>query len=46
MMHLGDKYNLIGDNPTERLVALEVMAQAYDALFHFSGLFQTNIKTT
>ncbi len=44
MMHLGEKHGLIGDNHKEKLAAMEVMAHAYDALFHFSGLFQTNIK--
>ncbi|MFT7221955.1 MAG: glutathione S-transferase [Candidatus Azotimanducaceae bacterium] len=44
MMYLGEQHDLIGDNPVEKLMAMEVMAHAYDALFHFSGLFQTNIK--
>jgi len=44
MIHLGEKHDLIGDNHKEKLAAMEVMAHAYDALFHFSGLFQTNIK--
>jgi glutathione S-transferase len=44
MMYLGEQHDLIGDNPAEKLMAMEVMAHAYDALFHFSGLFQTNIK--
>ena len=44
MMYLGEKHNLIGDDLKEKLAAMEVMAHAYDALFHFSGLMQTNIR--
>jgi glutathione S-transferase len=44
MMYLGEKHDFIGDNQKEKFAAMEVMAHAYDALFHFSGLFQTNIK--
>jgi len=44
LMYLGEKYGVMGDNQTEKFAAMEVMAHAYDALFHFSGLLQTNIK--
>ena len=44
MMYLGEQHDLIGDNQKEKYAAMEVMAHAYDSLFHFSGLFQTNIK--
>ena len=40
MTYLGEKHGLLGDTQSERLAAMDVMAHAYDALFHWSGLFQ------
>ncbi len=40
--HLAERHDLLGDSPRERLAAQEVMAHAYDALFHWNGLFPVN----
>ncbi|MEZ5557980.1 MAG: glutathione S-transferase family protein [Pseudomonadales bacterium] len=42
--YLAEKYGLLGDTQTEKLAALEIMSHAYDALFHWSGLFQVNVR--
>ena len=44
LMHLAEQHGLLGDSYTEKLAILEVNAHAYDALFHFSGMLQINIK--
>jgi glutathione S-transferase len=44
MSYLGEKHDLLGDTPAEKLAAMEVMAHAYDALFHWSGLFQIIVR--
>lgn len=44
MTYLAEKHDLLGDSGAEKLAAMEVMAHAYDALFHWSGLFQILIK--
>jgi glutathione S-transferase len=44
LTYLGEKHDLIGDDSQEKLAAMEVMAHAYDALFHWSGLFQVNTR--
>jgi glutathione S-transferase len=44
MMYLGEQHDLLGDNTAERLAAMEVMAHAYDAIFHWSGLFQIIVR--
>lgn len=42
LAYLGEKHDLLGDDETERWAAMGVMAHAYDALFHWSGLFSVN----
>ena len=44
LSYLGEKHGLMGDSPAEKLATMEVMAHAYDALFHWNGLFQVNTK--
>ena len=44
MAYLAEKHDLFGDNAEERRMINEIMAHAYDALFHWSGLFQIIIK--
>ena len=41
-LHLAERHDLVGDSPAERLAAQEVVAHAYDALFHWNGLFPVN----
>lgn len=42
--YLAERHDLIGDTPRERLAVQEVMAHAYDALFHWNGLFPVNAR--
>ncbi len=42
--YLAEKHGVLGDTQAEKLASQEVMAHAYDALFHWSGLFQVNIR--
>lgn len=44
LTYLGEKHDLIGDSRQEKLAAMEIMAHAYDALFHWSGLLQVNAR--
>lgn len=44
MPYLAEKYGLIGDSDLEKLAIMEVMAHAYDALFHWTGLLQVISK--
>lgn len=44
MPYLADKHGLFGDGDMERLAIMEVMAHAYDALFHWTGLLQVISK--
>jgi len=44
LMHLAEQHGWIGDSPLERLAAMEVMAHAYDALFHWNGLLTVNAR--
>jgi len=44
LSYLGEKHDLMGDSRQEKLAAMEVMAHAYDALFHWSGLLQINAR--
>lgn len=40
MTHLAEQHDLFGDSAAEELAIREIMAHAYDALFHWSGLLQ------
>ena len=42
--YLGEKYDLLGDSPAEKLAVMDVIAHAYDALFHWAGMLQVNLK--
>jgi len=42
--YLAEKHDLFGDSSSDRLRAMDVMAHAYDALFHWTGLFQVMIR--
>ncbi|MCR9097009.1 MAG: glutathione S-transferase [bacterium] len=44
LAHLAEQHDLFGDAPEERLAAMEVMAHAYDALFHWNGMLTVNAK--
>lgn len=44
MSYLAEKHALAGNGMKERFAVMEVMAHAYDALFHWSGLLQIIIK--
>ena len=44
MAYLAEKHDLLGDDIAEKLACMDVMAHAYDALFHWSGLFQVNVR--
>ena len=44
LAHLAERHDLFGDAPEERLAAMEVMAHAYDALFHWNGMLTVNAK--
>jgi glutathione S-transferase len=44
MTYLAQKHDMFGDGSAERWAAMEVMAHAYDALFHWGGLFQVNVR--
>ena len=39
-----DKHGFLAGTGSERTSALEVMGQAYDALFHWNGMFPVNIR--
>jgi len=43
LYHLANRHALIGDTPAEQLAVMDVMAHGYDALFHWTGLFQVNV---
>ena len=45
MPYLAQKHDLFGDSERERYAILEVLAHAYDALFHFTGLLQVISKS-
>eukprot|EP00658_Telonema_sp_P-2_P042465 TRINITY_DN30491_c0_g1_i2.p1 TRINITY_DN30491_c0_g1~~TRINITY_DN30491_c0_g1_i2.p1 ORF type:complete len:289 (-),score=41.74 TRINITY_DN30491_c0_g1_i2:218-1084(-) len=40
--YLGDKFNLMGDTQPERWKVKQVLIQAYDAVFHYDGIFPVN----
>jgi glutathione S-transferase len=42
--YLAEKYDLLGSSPTEKFATMDVMAHAYDALFHWGGLFNINVR--
>jgi len=42
MEYLGKKYYLFGDSFAEELLIKQVLLQAYDAIFHFDGIFPVN----
>ena len=42
--YLADKHGFLAGTGSERTSALEVMGQAYDALFHWNGMFPVNIR--
>jgi glutathione S-transferase len=44
LTYLGEKYDLVGDSVAEKLAAMDVIAHAYDALFHWAGMLQVNLK--
>jgi glutathione S-transferase len=44
LTYLGEKYDLVGDSPAEKLAVMDVIAHAYDALFHWAGMLQVNLK--
>lgn len=44
MSWLAEKYAMAGDGTKEKFAVAEVMAHAYDALFHWNGLLQVIIK--
>lgn len=44
MIYLAEKHDLFGDGAAQRYAVMEVMAHAYDALFHWGGLFQVNVR--
>jgi|GEM_PF-1549627 len=44
MAYLAEQHDLFGGSSSERLRIMEVMAHAYDALFHWSGLLQIIAK--
>jgi glutathione S-transferase len=44
MPYLAQKHDLLGDSEGEKYAILEVMAHAYDALFHWAGLLQVIAK--
>ena len=44
LTHLATQHGFMGDTPREALAISEVMAHAYDALFHWSGLFPVNAR--
>jgi len=43
LTYLGEKYDLVGDTRAERLAVMDVIAHAYDALFHWAGMLQVNL---
>ena len=44
LTHIAERHDLVGDSPRDRLAITEVMIHAYDALFHWSGLFGVNAR--
>lgn len=42
--YLMDRHGLDGATLSERFAVREVMLQAYDALFHWNGLFRVNVR--
>jgi glutathione S-transferase len=42
MEYLGKKFGLIGQTLQEELTVKQVLCQAYDAIFHFDGIFIVN----
>ena len=42
--YLADRYGFLPSAGVERTMALEVMGQAYDALFHWNGMLPVNIR--
>ena len=44
LTYLAEQHGFMGQSTTERFAILEVMAHAYDALFHWNGLLQTVIR--
>lgn len=44
MLYLARKYGMAGQSQEQELAIMEVMAHAYDALFHWNGLLQIIIK--
>lgn len=42
LAYLAERHDLFGDGPAERLAAMEVMAHAYDSLFHWNGMLPVN----
>lgn len=42
--YLGENYDLIGGNTKKKYDVMDALVHAYDAPFHFSGLFQANFK--
>ncbi len=42
--YLMERHGFDGATPSERFAVREVMLQAYDALFHWNGLFRVNIR--
>jgi len=42
LAYLAERYDFFGDGPEERLAAMEVMAHAYDSLFHWNGMLPVN----
>jgi glutathione S-transferase len=44
MSHLADRHGMAGATQADRYGVLEVMAHAYDALFHWNGLLQIVVR--
>jgi glutathione S-transferase len=44
MYYLGEKHGLMGDGAAEKLAVMDVLSHAYDALFHWTGLFPVNVR--
>lgn len=44
LTYLAERHGLFGEGPNDRYAAMEVMAHAYDALFHWNGMLPVNVK--
>ena len=43
LFYLAKKHGMCGDTAAEELKCQEVVMQAYDAMFHWSGIFTVNL---